>query len=143
MIAFTTDNNQPATTADIRPGAYLRDGEHTYQVRGNGNHMQLYLVQSSPCTLAQAGTEARPDLAARMEKAAALVAAGAVKLNGAISHVNDYEVSPDSCTCKDFEYRAPDGWCKHRLAVRMAKALLSDELERDYRQTTDDLQGRY
>jgi hypothetical protein len=59
-----------------------------------------------------------------MEKAAALVEGGAVRLMGLeTAVVGEYSITSESCTCKDFEYRAPDGWCKHRLAVRMARAL--------------------
>lgn len=78
-------------------------------------------------SLAQRGAEARPDLAERMHKAADLVEAGAVLLleNGdaRVTGSRVYRVDAESCTCPDFQHRAPDGWCKHRLAVRMARAL--------------------
>lgn len=74
--------------------------------------------------LADKGAAAKPELAERMTKAAALVEAGAVHITGQqTAVVNDYTITPDACTCKDFEHRAPGGWCKHRLAVRMARAL--------------------
>jgi len=74
--------------------------------------------------LAEKGAAAKPALAQRMQKAAALVEAGSVTLTGETSAmVGDYNITATACTCKDHEYRAPDGWCKHRLAVRMARAL--------------------
>lgn len=74
--------------------------------------------------LADKGTAAKPELAERMVKAAALVEAGGVRLTGPeTAVVNEYTVTAAACDCKDFEHRAPGGWCKHRLAVRMARAL--------------------
>ena len=32
-----------------------------------------------------------------------------------------YTITAETCACRDFEYRG--GWCKHRLAVRMARHL--------------------
>lgn len=74
--------------------------------------------------LAAKGAAARPELAERMSKAAELVEGGAVRLTGPeTAVVNEYAVTAESCACKDFEHHAPGGWCKHRLAVRMARAL--------------------
>jgi hypothetical protein len=77
--------------------------------------------------LARKGATAKPDLAERMERAADLVEAGAVLLlaDGTARVIGGrvYRVDAQRCTCDDFQHRAPGGWCKHRLAVRMARAL--------------------
>lgn len=93
-----------------------------------GDGRWQYVVDAEQRTeaekLAEAGAARKPELAERMTKAAALVDAGAVRLTGQqTAVVNDYTVTAGTCTCKDFEHRAPGGWCKHRLAVRMARAL--------------------
>lgn len=67
------------------------------------------------------GIAARPDLTDRMTKAGELVEANAVTLRGTWAYVGKYTVKENACDCKDFEYRG--GWCKHRLAVRMTRAL--------------------
>lgn len=93
---------------------------------GIGNTSGSYWTLTVPSTaqaLAGKGAASRPDLAERMEKAADLVDSGSVKLlSDEQAAVGDYLIDASSCTCKDFEFRAPDGWCKHRLAVRMARA---------------------
>lgn len=74
--------------------------------------------------LAEKGAAAKPELAQRMHKAAELVHHGHVAiLSDGTAWVKQYEIKNGRCTCKDFEFRAPDGWCKHRLAVRMANSL--------------------
>lgn len=84
--------------------------------------------------LAEKGAASRPDLAERMTKAADLVAGGQVSLTSEVNAIaNGHVVTASSCDCKDFEFRAPGGWCKHRLAVRMARSLnqplFTDEVE--------------
>lgn len=76
--------------------------------------------------LAERGAAAKPELAGRMEKAAELVAGGKVKIHdpnplNVIGTIEGYSIYADRCTCADSRYRGV--WCKHRLAVRMARAL--------------------
>ena len=33
--------------------------------------------------------------------------------------INKYSATPDRCTCPDAIYRAPQGWCKHRIAAQL------------------------
>lgn len=70
----------------------------------------------------------RPELAARGEKAARLVKEGAVRLTGAETAVvvgdsDTYDVTGYADRCGCVYGRLRDGWCSHRLAVRMARAL--------------------
>jgi len=68
------------------------------------------------------GKAARPGLAGRLESAAQLVVGGRVDLVDEVgAKVGPYRVSAEGCTCADFTHRG--GWCKHRLAVRMARHL--------------------
>jgi len=78
--------------------------------------------------LAAKGATAKPELAERMQKAAAIVEANGVTLTSedtarVESNGRIYAVVGSSCACPDHKLRAPDGWCKHRLAVRMTRAL--------------------
>ena len=73
------------------------------------------------------GTEAKPALAGRLESAAGLVLAGRVVLDGEAARIGPYAISSDACTCADFRHRG--GWCKHRLAVRMARHLVGNGFE--------------
>lgn len=82
--------------------------------------------------LADKGAAAVPELLSRMQKAADLVAAGEVMIHAGNAYdvtgtVGTYSITADSCTCADFTYRG--GWCKHRLAVRMAQALEQEPVE--------------
>jgi len=67
------------------------------------------------------GTAARPTLAGRLDSAAQLVRDGLVHLAGDTARIGPYTITAETCACRDFEYRG--GWCKHRLAVRMARHL--------------------
>lgn len=79
------------------------------------------------CALLANGIAAYPTLAARMDKAARLVASGAV-YPGATGYAvrsectsgETYWVTPDGCTCPDFAYRG--AYCKHQLAVGLLEA---------------------
>lgn len=79
-----------------------------------------------PATLGEAveemvckGKAARPSLAGRLDSAAQLVLDGLVLLEEDAARIGPYTITAETCTCRDFEYRG--GWCKHRLAVRMAR----------------------
>ena len=50
---------------------------------------------------------------------------GRIVLDGEEACVGPYTISPDTCTCPDFTHRG--GWCKHRLAVRMARHLVAND----------------
>lgn len=68
--------------------------------------------------LLEKGITARPDLAAEMTAAARMVADGRTRLTSPLSAiVNDCTVTGDRCACGSV------GWCAHRLAARMARAL--------------------
>src|SRR6185295_10535677 len=77
--------------------------------------------------VAKAHTQ-RPDLAARIDAAQTLVLEGAVALglegHATVRSCSDagvfYEVN-GVCSCKDAQHGAPDGLCKHRLAVGLVK----------------------
>lgn len=72
--------------------------------------------------LARKGAAVKPELAGRMEKAADLVESGQVQLlSDSWAKCHGYSVTPTACGCKDFQFNG--GWCKHRLAVRMARSL--------------------
>lgn len=73
------------------------------------------------------GKTARPALAGRLDSAAALVLTGKVVLDDDAAKVSVYRVTADSCTCGDFRHRG--GWCKHRLALRMARHLAANGFE--------------
>lgn len=81
-----------------------------------------------PATLEEAlaemvatGAAAKPALAGRLDSAARLVGDGLVHLEDDEARVGPYAVTAEGCTCADFTHRG--GWCKHRLAVRMARHL--------------------
>ena len=68
------------------------------------------------------GKAARPALDGRLAAAAGLVRMGRVELaDAAAARIGPYTIGEESCTCGDFRHRG--GWCKHRLAVRMARHL--------------------
>jgi hypothetical protein len=82
--------------------------------------------------LVDRGKEARPDLRGRLERAAMIVALRNIRPQSDGSYLVEserytgcfYRVST-RCQCVD-QSRAPDGWCKHRLAVRLHAALARD-----------------
>lgn len=73
------------------------------------------------------GKASKPALAGRLDSAAALVLGGKVTLEGEKATVGVYRVTADFCGCNDFQYRG--GWCKHRLAVRIARHLATNGFE--------------
>lgn len=108
----------------ISNGAFIR--EEMCSVPPQWREMIKDEARHPAYKLAEDGTAAVPELESRMNKAADLVAAGDVQVHdtneyGATGTVNGYSIKPNSCTCPDFTHRG--GWCKHRLAVRMAKSL--------------------
>lgn len=75
-----------------------------------------------------------PELAHRIEKAGMIVAVKGIQAIDDkpgwffVPSLGDesgkgYEVGPTSCTCQDHKRGAPQGWCKHRIAVVLAKRL--------------------
>lgn len=83
-------------------------------------------VELTARDLAAKGSAACPHLANRMNKAADLVEAGAVRLTGdetaVVSSSQDYNISGERCPC-DWQKHHPGDHCSHSLAVRMARAL--------------------
>lgn len=73
------------------------------------------------------GKASKPALAGRLDSAAVLVLGGKVTLEGEKATVGVYRVTADFCGCNDFQYRG--GWCKHRLAVRIARHLATNGFE--------------
>ena len=70
------------------------------------------------------GKASRPGLEGRLAAAAGLVRMGRVVLGeAAAARIGPYTIGEESCTCGDFTHRG--GWCKHRLAVRMARHLVA------------------
>lgn len=85
--------------------------------------------------LVQQGSERRPDLATRLEKAAMIVLFRTVALDGPEEHL--YHVESESqpgryytvngaCDCRDYMHRAPGGYCKHKLAVALVERATED-----------------
>ncbi len=71
------------------------------------------------------GSAAKPGLAKRLESAAGLVGDGLVALvDDAEARIGPYHITAEGCTCPDFTHRG--GWCKHRLAARMARHLCAN-----------------
>lgn len=82
--------------------------------------------------LAEQGKHEQPDLARRIDRALALIRTGKVeRIDDDHYRVHSqqrdevYEVNGD-CTCPDaqgvcFTTSAPNGWCKHKLAVGLVK----------------------
>lgn len=79
-------------------------------------------VEEAVGEMVERGTAATPALAGRLESAAGLVLGGRVVLDGDAGRIGPYRIEAQSCTCADFRHRG--GWCKHRLAVRMARHLV-------------------
>jgi hypothetical protein len=77
--------------------------------------------------MAARGKANRPKLAGRLDSAAELVKEGRVVLDGDAAKVGPYTITADACNCADFAHRG--GWCKHRLAVRMARHLAASGFE--------------
>lgn len=123
------------------PGLPLEfDALHDADGRPLTNHDMFQAPRLTADQLADIVTYVHPafDLAERMRdderydravRAAQFVADGKVLLHGpndmgvigTVKSADYHSITPASCTCRDFEYRG--GWCKHRLAVRMAQAL--------------------
>lgn len=68
----------------------------------------------------------RPDLASRVERAAFIILMRRIERNGEVWLVESecepgksYHVVGATCECPDFFHRAPDGQCKHRIAVSL------------------------
>lgn len=112
-------------------GAAMTQPEGVYIPRLTHAQMETAL-QPAPAEhpaygLARRGAEAKPELAGRMMAAAELVEAGEIEIHGANewnvigTARGSYSITETSCTCFDHQYRG--GWCKHRLAVRMARSL--------------------
>ncbi len=84
--------------------------------------------------LVQRGKKQKPELSSRIEKALVILAFREILPNGPgawLIQSDDpskyYEVSAEesdrlagTCTCPDFA-KAPRGWCKHRLALLLAR----------------------
>lgn len=84
------------------------------------------------------GKSARPDLASRLERAAMIVALRAIRRLPDGTYLVEseqkpgrfYRVAAVQCQCIDHS-RAPGGWCKHRLAVRLHVALARSADDRE------------
>lgn len=82
-------------------------------------------IESAVAQIVAMGKDAKPDLAKRLDSAAELVLLGRVAVvDGKSAKVSVYNVTAESCECPDFIHRG--GWCKHRLAVRMARHLVTN-----------------
>jgi uncharacterized Zn finger protein len=44
-----------------------------------------------------------------------------------------YQATANHCDCPDAEYRAPEGWCKHRIAAQMEEDWQEADHARRYR----------
>ena len=108
----TSDEASPAAQVRPRPGS----------------------VEEALVEMVEVGTGNRPGLRKRLGLAADLVREGLVDLVDKVDGVDGvdggdtvdgrigpYRITGEACTCADFTHRG--GWCKHRLAVRMARHL--------------------
>ena len=84
-------------------------------------------VEAAVAEMVGKGKDARPALAMRLDAAGELVLNGRVLLEEEKARIGPYFVTTDTCTCADFQNRG--GWCKHRLAVRMARHLVAHDFE--------------
>jgi hypothetical protein len=85
-------------------------------------------VAAAVAEMVEIGKAWRPKMGMRLDSAAELVLLGKVRLlDPETAKVGVYEVTAESCKCMDFGYRG--GWCKHRLAVRMARHLAAHGFE--------------
>ncbi len=74
------------------------------------------------------GAQKKPGLVKRLDAAAGLVKDGRVALvDEGEARVGPYRITVETCTCADFTHRG--GWCKHRLATRMARHLVRHGFE--------------
>lgn len=128
----------------IRPRMVAKFGDRFFPVT-EGRDGSMYIVVGDrqprrpatcprPLSVAAAvdemvgkGKASKPALAGRLDSAAALVLGGKVTLEGEKATVGVYRVTADFCGCNDFQYRG--GWCKHRLAVRIARHLAANRFE--------------
>lgn len=126
-------------TDGFRPRTLAKFGERYYPVHRRAGRLYIIVGElaeprpQQPATQRPATVEAavdemlaqgkasKPALASRLDSAAALVLGGKVALDGDEAKVSVYRVTTDCCECADFQHRG--GWCKHRLAVRMARHL--------------------
>ena len=75
-------------------------------------------------TVASKAKEVLPESHTRVDKATKIVLADGVELvDGNKAKITSqgkegmvYHIANGMCDCEDYEYRAPSGWCKHRLA---------------------------
>ena len=80
--------------------------------------------------IAAARAATQPELAKRLERAVSLILADKVHLDGPDHATVDSGTEPgvsyavnEMCACQDARQGAPNGWCAHRLAVDLARAL--------------------
>jgi hypothetical protein len=67
----------------------------------------------------------------RIEKACRLIRSASVELHeddtatvlSESDGLTGYFIQHGQCTCPDFQFQAPEGWCAHRIAAGMAKRL--------------------
>jgi hypothetical protein len=107
----------------------------------NGENPARNAFRQAVDEVAQKAREALPEANGRVDKAVQLVLAGDVALleNGSKARVSsqssgstEYFVVNGECQCKDFSNKAPNGFCKHRLAYgiyKRAYALAKQRLE--------------
>lgn len=126
---------------DGRPRLLAKFGDEMYPVRRRANRNYIVVdhapqkaasprpetVEAAVAEMVARGKARRPALAKRLDSAEALVLGGKVALNGDTAKGGVYRVTADSCNCGDFIHRG--GWCKHRLAVRMARHLAAHGFE--------------
>ena len=85
-------------------------------------------VEEAVGEMAALGKANKPGLAGRLDSAAGLVLEGRVLLvDERSARIGPYEITSEACTCGDFRHRG--GWCKHRLAARMARHLVGNGFE--------------
>lgn len=51
-------------------------------------------------------------------------------LNLPVGFGSKYIFTADGCNCPDAQYRAPEGWCKHRISAEMEEAWQEDDRRR-------------
>jgi hypothetical protein len=51
-------------------------------------------------------------------------------LNMTLGAGSKYHATADHCDCPDAQYRAPQGWCKHRITAQMEEDWQKDDARR-------------
>ncbi len=131
-VVRVTSDERRATSEEGRELRTTNDERRATNGEAGGTPaIQSDPVRPRPGSVAEAieemvalGKKNRPALAGRLDSAAELVRDGLVAVDDDSARIGPYVISTEACTCPDFRHRK--GWCKHRLAARMARHLVAN-----------------